>query len=224
MPTYVGVNNVSRNVPSYRASVGGVTRTIGMAYGGVSGVARPILGKWVDLVSHIELKIDYFRTYTILVAENWQYDDKFYNRSDILPRSTITITTNAIHILCSDAGRGISVEAVPYIVFKDGTRQTFYTVGDFPFSITVGYSLSFSSGEGAYMTSFMNVQVVTGYIHNGASGSITITNTTPEFSKYNDVYVGAGRINGGTTVSQQSYSNIIIDGVSLPVRVIDNLG
>lgn len=231
MPTYVGVNNVVRNVPNYRVGVNSAVRTVSMAYAGVSGVARSILGKFTDNIARIEVWVSRFEVHTTASTPdangnyNWSYEGSYTTRSSLPSGSTISISSQYINVTCRTISKVVEVLAIPVIIMKNGESHNFAAIGNLPFSWPIRYDLSFSGsgGIGTYELSALNVTLLSGYINNGANGTTTVTNTSSGVGMYADGEIAAGRINSGTTVSQQTYTNITIDGVTFPVTVVDRL-
>lgn len=222
MAIYAGVEGVTKELDYVDASRYGTSRHLPMVKVGIDGVMRNLL----DVTSQIkclEIDVYYIQTYTIDSDEKFVSSDG-YSVATANKYGTITIGSNSITVSNTTYLKCIDLMYRVNIVFNDGHKSQLHELmnsnkEEISFSFTV-YGYEYFRRDGAYINNCMGVAILEDYVNNSASKTVTITNESAK-SSYGELFTQ--RNQSGTTTSQQIFNSFVLNGVSFPITVVNNL-
>lgn len=228
MGVYAKVNGVARKVSDIRAAVDGAVRTVRYGFCGVSGVRRQFFGPLED-VTAVEIEVEGGWLYDLDANGNSSDRQNIYSAAAVSPYGSVSISGNAITVTCETVGKEIRFYGSAYAVFSNGRRVDLDYLSEswaeygasvsFPISFYVLISASGSNRTEGVWLCWFGEKLYDGYVSGYKSGSKTFTSIGS-----NDIEVGTGIKSGsGKHTVQMSFSNITIDGRTVPVRVVSKL-
>lgn len=219
MGIYAGVDGVVRQINSLDAGRSYSVYHTHSYKAGVEGVVRDLTDV-VSQIDHLEISFEWVYTATIDTNGDWvEYDG--YDLATANANGKIEIASNYIYVYCYKALKSINAEAYFYIVFKDGHKVSFRELlNDAPglnFQLTV-YAYEYFSTTGWYRNYCLGTAIIDAYVSGSRSARKYLTAAD---GNYADLY-SALRYNG-TTYAHQKYEAFTINGVSIPIKVVNNL-
>lgn len=219
MGIYSGVNGVVRELNSLDAGRYYSVYHTHSYKAGVSGVVRDLMDI-TSQIDHLEISFEDVYTATIDTDGDWvSYDG--YDLATANANGKVTIESNYIYVYCYKALKSVNVYGYFNIVFKDGHRTSFTELlNDAPgltFQLTV-YAYEYFSTTGWYVNYCLGTAMLDVYVSGSRSARKYLTAAS---GNYVDLY-SALRYNG-TTYAHQKYEAFTINGVSIPIKVVNNL-
>lgn len=219
MGIYAGVDGVVRQINSLDAGRSYSVYHTHSYKAGVSGVVRDLTDV-VSQIDHLEISFENVYTSTLDTDGSWKSYDG-YDLATANANGKVTIESNYIYVYCYKSLKSVEVWGYFRIVFKDGHKVSFRElINDAPgltFQLTV-YAYEYFSTTGWYINYCLGTAMIDAYVSGSRSARKYLTTVT---SDYAELY-SALRYNG-TTYAHQKYEAFTINGVSIPIKVVNNL-
>lgn len=221
MGIYAGVDGVVRQINSLDTGRYYSVYHTHSYKAGVSGVVRDLMDI-TSQIDHLEISFEYVYTATIDTDGGWvSYDGYDLATANANGNISIDSSNNSIYVYCYKGLKSIEVWGYFNIVFKDGHKASFTELlNDAPgltFQLTV-YAYEYFNTTGWYINYCLGTAMIDAYVSGSRSARKYLTTAS---GNYTELY-SALRYNG-RTYAHQKYEAFTINGVSIPIKVVNNL-
>lgn len=230
MGIYAGVNGVRRKISQPYVGVNGARRTISRGFNGRYGTRYQFFGPLEDVVA---VEIQFYSVVTYDLDSSGALSgtgNVSTSLADANRYGSFSISGGTVYFSGNVNGKATLLYAEVYAVFADGHKAQAdwisenYAEYGAAISWTISYYLSVTSSDGGYCRasqwhSCCGTNIGYGYYEDSKSGTTTLTSLT----NYT-VEIGGGMFVGsGRSGVQLSFSNVTIDGKSVPVQISSRL-
>lgn len=228
MAIYAGIEGVTRKLDYMDTGRYGSTYHIPSMKAGIDGVAREFFSI-AEQVERIEFRAQNLRIYKIDSSGTEIEDSEIGNDVATLKKyGDIAFSNNYISLSCNASGVEIYIEGEAYVIFKDGHEDLVYSQSVLDsatgntFSLVVNSYIGFSRRSSGYWRNYCFGKRCgpTYEISGSYSGDTTITDVNDYFW---GLQLSAGMSTSGTCNVQQTYKSFVLNGVSFPATVVNNL-
>lgn len=228
MAIYAGIEGVTRKLDYMDTGRYGSTYHIPSMKAGIDGVAREFFSI-AEQVERIEFRAQNLRIYKIDSSGTEIEDSEIGNDVATLKKyGDIAFSNNYISLSCNASGVEIYIKGEAYVIFKDGHEDLVYSQSVLDsatgntFSLVVNSYIGFSRRSSGYWRNYCFGKRCgpTYEISGSYSGDTTITDVNDYFW---GLQLSAGMSTSGTCNVQQTYKSFVLNGVSFPATVVNNL-
>ena len=219
MAIYTGVDGVMRGLKGVSIRQSYTDNEIPVMKCGVEGVVRDLLNI-ADMIDHAEIRLSYVMVDK--VDSNGEYEDFEGSGLTVFRQyGELEVGSNYVQITCTTSRKQLYLSYDIRVVYKDGAKAY---LGDVLGNAGATYTLSvtgyeYFSTDGWYKNYCLGREVISGYVSGSGSNTVSFTDVLGQTGGFMTTALKYS----GTSRSKQTFNNIRINGINVPITILNEI-
>ena len=222
MAIYAGIEGITRKLDYMDTGRYGSIYHIPSMKAGIDGVARDLMS-FVETVERLEIRAEYIAVSTIDYEGNYVSDDG--RTLEVLNKyGSVSISSNQVQVSCTTRYKQLNVYGYAYIVFKDGHEEQMrngsgiFSDANNTFNLNVT-DYEYFNDDGWYYNLSFGTALYSTHVTNSHTGTTNISKINSNIC----FDIMSSLRDSGTARTRQTFNSFKINGVTIPVTVVNKL-